>query len=101
MANEREAEIFRNDCEAMLASPHGRRLLLRILMQSGIWHPAHGLEERHLAYAEGRRSLGLEVLDWFTAVNPGAFMHILAEGLPSRRQKGEQRGAEYGFDEDN
>lgn len=54
----------RSDMEFLNSRPEFRRFLWRVIQRAGILTPAtDGSEGRHLAYAEGRRNLGLEILD--------------------------------------
>jgi hypothetical protein len=60
MSDER---LRKEDMTALIALPAFRRFLWRVIQTSGILEPTtDGSEGRHLAYAEGRRNLGLEIL---------------------------------------
>ena len=51
------------DAQFMLAHVETRRFLFRVIQLSGILSAAtDGSIDRHLAYAEGRRNLGLDIL---------------------------------------
>jgi hypothetical protein len=51
------------DAMFMLAHAETRRFLWRVIQSAGILSPAtDGSKDRHLAYAEGRRNLGLDIL---------------------------------------
>ena len=53
----------KSDARLLLARPEFQRFLWRVIQSSGILSPAtDGSTDRHLAYAEGRRNLGLEIL---------------------------------------
>lgn len=51
------------DAKFMLDHVETRRFLWRVIQSSGIFSAAtDGSKDRHLAYAEGRRNLGLDIL---------------------------------------
>lgn len=53
----------RDDMAELMRLAPFRRFLFRAIQSAGILHPTtDGSEGRHLAYAEGRRNLGLELL---------------------------------------
>lgn len=51
------------DRSALLDSPLFREFLFEAIQLAGIWSPANGHDPRDLAFAEGRRSLGLDLLE--------------------------------------
>lgn len=58
-------EFDHRDAEHLLAQAPFRRFLFAAIQRAGILShegPAHGPTERDLSYAEGRRSLGFEIL---------------------------------------
>jgi hypothetical protein len=83
--------LAREDVLWLLSTAQGRRFLFRILSTSGIWLPAYGTEDRHLAYGEGRRSLGLEVLGWINQVDPRGFLKVLEQDLQSQKEPVHER----------
>ena len=74
------------DVEHILSLPSGKRFLWRILETSGIHTPAYSADGRDLAYREGRRSLGLDILGWLGAVQPDALIRILTEELATQKE---------------
>ena len=50
------------DLALLLTSPLFREFLFEAIQLAGILQPANGYDSRDLAFAEGRRSLGLELL---------------------------------------
>lgn len=62
MSTESTRELELLDLTQLMTLPAFRRFLFRIMNDSGIWLPAYGSDGRNLAYAEGRRSLGLDIL---------------------------------------
>lgn len=58
-------EISREDAEHLLAQAEFRRFLFAAIQSAGLLShegPAHGPTQRDLSFAEGRRSLGFEIL---------------------------------------
>ena len=55
---------IKSDQEFLNARPEFRRFLWRVIQSAGIFNrTTDGSVDRHLAYAEGRRNLGLDILD--------------------------------------
>lgn len=55
---------IKSDMEFLNSRPEFRRFMWRAIQMAGFFeHRGPGKSERDLAYAEGRRSLGLELLD--------------------------------------
>ena len=48
----------------LMGDPAFRRFLFRIVDASGMLVAANGSEDRHLRFAEGRRSLGFDIFRW-------------------------------------
>lgn len=56
-------DLDKADMTFLLGRPEFVRLLWRVIQISGLFSPAtDGSIDRHLAYAEGRRNLGLDIL---------------------------------------
>lgn len=54
---------FKSDMKSLLAQPAFPRFLWRVIQSCGLFSAAtDGSVDRHLAYDEGRRNLGLEIL---------------------------------------
>ncbi|ALC13827.1 hypothetical protein [Sphingopyxis sp. 113P3] len=60
------------DLAALFANPLFRDFLFVAIQRAGILQPANGHDLRDLAFAEGRRSLGLELLQLVDAGQPKA-----------------------------
>lgn len=59
------ADLTTQELELLIALPEFRRFLFAAIQSAGILSqegPAHGQAGRDLSYAEGRRSLGFEIL---------------------------------------
>lgn len=64
------------DMAELLALPAFRRFLFRSIQNAGILSAAtNGADGRDLAFAEGRRSLGFDILRDVDAGNPAALRH--------------------------
>lgn len=60
-----EEKIRRDDRAWLMEQPQFRRLLFEIYSAAGITRVTR--EEQHALFLEGKRSLGLEILGWFSA----------------------------------
>lgn len=69
----------REDMQFLNGRPEFRRFVLRVIQQAKIFASAtDGSKDRHLAFDEGRRSLGLDILAMAETGQPVTH----AEGLP-------------------
>ena len=67
------------DAQFILAHPETRRFLWRVIQSSGILsRTTDGSVDRHLAYDEGRRNLGLDILAMVEVGQP----HTHPDGQP-------------------
>ena len=60
-----EEKLRREDREHLWAQPQFKRLIFEIYSAAGINRFTR--EEQHALFLEGKRSLGLEILGWFSA----------------------------------
>jgi hypothetical protein len=60
-----EEKLRREDFEWLKEQPQFQRLLFEIQRSAGIYQSTR--EEHHALFLEGKRSLGLEILGWFSA----------------------------------
>jgi len=65
------------DLAAVLARPEGRRVLRRLLDQSGLFAPPFLADPLALAYREGGRALGLVLIQMITAAAPERLAGLL------------------------
>ncbi len=67
------------DMVFLMGRPEFRRTLFRIIQEAGILASAYGSDGRNLAFAEGRRSLGFDILRWADEALPaGAHpLHVI------------------------
>jgi hypothetical protein len=73
-------EIARADMERLLEQSEFRLFLFAAIQRAGMWDVANGHDQRDLAFFEGRRSLGLELLRMADDGQPDALRspHALA-----------------------
>ena len=74
------------DLQALFDRPAFRRWLLRLIHRSGILQSTFGADSRTAAYADGRRSLGLELLNELAGIEPQALARILSEPISTPRE---------------
>lgn len=73
------------DLEAVLDLPAGRRMLMRLIDQTGVFTRSFtGNSETF--HREGRRSVGLDLVEHLERVQPGAFAALQREALTLRQQ---------------
>lgn len=75
-----------HDLRALMQEAAFRRVMLRLVSRSGILSSTFGPDSRTAAYLDGRRSLGLELLNEIDAIEPGALARILTEPLSTTRE---------------
>ena len=79
---DRLAEERENDDKAWLMSGNtGRRIMYRLLERHGIWHSSYqpGIDAMQMAFNEGRRALGLQLLEKVMEVAPKRYDSMLKE----------------------
>jgi hypothetical protein len=81
------------DLEWLVSDPRGRRILWRLWQSTGVFGPAV-VDNSLQAYAEGRRSVGLEYWQGVVTLSPTAASLALQENCVSevhgRRRRAEQ-----------
>lgn len=78
--NERELEQFRADCQALMGTEGGRRWVMRLLEEvCGIHLASFSVEPILMARAEGKRAVGIQVMDELMTVDPAAWAKMLLE----------------------
>lgn len=77
------------DLRFILDNPQGRRFLMRVLDTCGVVGPSYGHDTD---YKEGRRSVGLELINAMESITQGAFVSIQLEMLKLRMQEDEDNG---------
>lgn len=92
MSDERSARLTREqlaaaDWESLMLQPAFKRTLYTILQSASILHGAYGTDGRHLPFAEGRRSLGFDILRTAERyAGPEALLLILSEEMKTQKE---------------
>ncbi len=79
------------DIVEMMNSSSGRRVFRRILQECGVMtNPFYGEETHATAFFEGRRSIGLSIID-FLQVQPNFYIMLQKEGIEDALVKEQQQ----------
>lgn len=81
----REREL--SDVKAILELPEGRRFLWRVLSDAKVFASCFHEKESYMAYLEGRRDVGLFVLNELTSANKNALTKIQNEHFSESGKK--------------
>ena len=73
------------DLREALASPHCRRFLTAILAQCGIYHATESSSPAEMARLEGKRMIGLWIIDRLNLADPTAYLQIQKDLLERKR----------------
>lgn len=79
------------DLRAVLATPEGRRVLNGILGLTGIYGRSYTGEALSMAHLEGRREIGITLLEKIKAQAPGSYLAMLRESLEAETLIAERR----------
>lgn len=74
------SEIERSDIEWLMNDERGRRIARGLLIKSGIWHSSFDTNALLMAFREGARSSGLELLARIDRHTPDKYQLMLQEG---------------------
>lgn len=86
-ALERAARLEREDLESMLSIPSGRRFLWRLIETSGAFGASYSPDTHAMAFTEGRRSVGLEMMVRIQTALPNRWLEMLGEVMTDRAAK--------------
>jgi hypothetical protein len=79
----RDEEVARlqqeDDWRAQLSTPHGRRVVWHLLGRTGCWGPSFNTDAALMAYVEGRRSVGLELMAYLQTHHRAAYVQMHRE----------------------
>ncbi len=90
------------DVENLLELPGFRRFVFTVLESCGMYSGSFHSEAAFLAYAEGRRSLGLDILRTLTTVSADAHIRIMQEAQPfQEKQNGRRKHYDRNIDGDD
>lgn len=82
-AAQRQAQqVDTNDLRWLMASKQGRRVARQLLGRAGVYRNSFEGTQRdsQVAYREGRRSIGLELLGDITRAAPNEYLLMISEG---------------------
>lgn len=69
------------DLQAVLGSPAGRRFVMRLITQAGLYGSSYAESPTATAFNEGRRSVAIAIVGEAQRVAPSLYAHALREGL--------------------
>lgn len=78
-------EQLKGDARAVMASHEGRRFVWYLLEQFGIYRTSYSREALAMAYNEGRRSAGLQLMDIVSIYCPEQYVKMTTD----QRNEGE------------
>lgn len=88
-------QLARRDLEELMLDQRFLRFLSTVLETAGIHTGAYGSDGRHLAFAEGRRSLGFDILRSAEVIRPDALLAILQAELDALKGHPDGRPTHY------
>jgi|SRR6478735_7340108 len=96
------AALAKNDVEFLMLQPQFKRFLSTVRMTAGIETVAYGPDDRHLHFAEGRRSLWCDILRTVEQSSDEALLLILSEEMKASREtnNGRRKYDRLGTDDD-
>ncbi|OAM43494.1 hypothetical protein A7Q01_00095 [Eikenella sp. NML96-A-049] len=77
-------DAMQSDILALMKLAAGRRVVWRLLEQAGVWRSVFNPEPVRMAFAEGRRNLGLWLLDWVMRECPDEYDLMMREARDER-----------------
>ena len=81
------SELHKSDLEALSADPKFLRFLFTVFSSAPMFTGTYGTEGRHLAYAEGRKSLGFDMLRSVELVaGPETLLRIIEAGTKAQKE---------------
>jgi hypothetical protein len=81
------SELHKSDLEALAADQKFLRFLFTVFSSAPMFSGTYGTEGRHLAYAEGRRSLGFDILRSVELVaGPETLLRIIEAGTKAQKE---------------
>ena len=82
---ERQTEI--DDLAWLMSDARGRRVMRRLLARSGIYRTSFNADPATMAFMEGRRDMGLWLVDEISQHAPKRFIEMQKEQLNERKGK--------------
>lgn len=80
MASINADQLAELDLKAVLSTEGGRAVLWRLITVCGVWHGV-GTINGQMQYAEGRRSIGIELMADIAAIDPNLVPLMMQEEL--------------------
>lgn len=81
------------DLTTIMATPSGRRFMWNLVEACGVLDASFAGDERMTAYNEGRRSVGIELVQRLQAVTPDAYLKMVVEQATLAAEEGLRRQA--------
>lgn len=72
-------EMEEADLLGVMSTPGGRRLFFALLERSGVMAGAFDRDAGVMAFLEGRRSVGIELVQWLQAATPKEYLRMMTE----------------------
>jgi len=79
-----------DDLKKVLKMPGGRRLILKVLSETGVFRASFSLNSMTTAFNEGKRDIGLNLLANMDEADPMAYSQMLREHYSESRSKKKQ-----------
>lgn len=76
-----------NDISKVLDIVEGRRLIWRLLSETGVYRSSFTQDSLQTAFNEGRRDIGLVILTDMNLAKPGAFAQLQREAISEANSK--------------
>lgn len=76
-------EVQREDVRWLMSTHQGRRFVYKVLADCGIYQRSFTGSEATTAFAEGRRAVGLQLLDEITRLAFNDYLKMLGEHAPT------------------
>lgn len=83
--DDRGYRLVVEDLQALLSTPVGRRVLWRLIERTGLFGSSFSESATTAAYSEGRRSVGIELMDWVQREAPNRWIEMVQEALGTVR----------------
>lgn len=86
-ARQLDLEQLQSDVEVLMQSGAGRRIVWRLLETTHVYQTCYRDNPLQMARAEGRREIGLMLLDWITTHTPEHYFTMQKEAHDERRER--------------
>jgi hypothetical protein len=75
----READLEEADLLGVMSTPGGRRLFFALIERSGVMGGAFDRDPGTMAFLEGRRSVGIELVQRLQMTTPKEYLRMMTE----------------------